>query len=143
MYLKFYFCNVNPLTNIDHSELHPDSKKLSFSYKDILWSLFWLNKWKWKKQSCVNRVTNSQIYNDGLNELNSELDWVAIINSIRKLNALVESMIDDNSIHKFIQISTKSIKCSTPAWENAKVQSKIRLKDNSKSGQFTDLHANS
>ena len=134
--------NAEPLTSIDHSELQPDSKQLAFSYKDILWSLFWLNKWKWKKQSCVDRVTNNQIYNDGLNELNSELDWVAIINSVRKLNALVESMIDDNSIHKFSQISTKPIKCSISVWESAKVQSKIRLKDNSKSDQFSDLQAN-
>ena len=133
---------MKSLTNIDHSELQPDSKQLTFSYKDIFWSLFWLNKWKWKKQSCANRVANNQIYNDGLNELNSELDWVAIINSVRKLNALVESMIDDNSIHKFSQTSTKPIKCSTPVWESAKVQSKIRLKDNSKSDQFSDLQAN-
>ena len=142
MCLDHYFYNVKPLKNIENSELQPDNKQLVFSYKDILWSLFWLNKWKWKKQSCTDRVTNNQIYNDGLNELNSELDWVAIINSVRKLNALVESMIDENSIHKFSQTTTKPIKCSNPVWGSAKIQSKISLKDNSKSDRFSDFQVN-
>ena len=71
-------------------------RKFIYSFKDIIWELFWLKKWKLKSESWKNMQTRSKIFDEGIKMLHSELDYAYILKSIRELKALVNSILDQD-----------------------------------------------
>ena len=64
---------------------------ISFTLKDTLWACFGLHRCRWAKGRWTTRHQNYSIYKEGIREFNSELDWVSIIKSIRRINLLLDS----------------------------------------------------
>ena len=62
---------------------------ISFTIKDTLWTCFGLHRCRWAKGRWAKRHQNYSIYKAGIREFNSELDWISIIKSIRRLNLLL------------------------------------------------------
>ena len=118
-------------SNIDRKEQFSNQHKVAFTWRDTFWSLFLCSKFRWRKQSWVHLNANEDIYKQGVKELNSELDWITIINSIRRLNFFVESIIDTKEKHIFNEIHTKPIKWAQPLFEHSQVQSKPNKRDES------------
>ena len=71
-------------------------RKFIYSFKDIIWELFWLKKWKLKSESWKNMQTRSKIFDEGIKMHHSELDYAYILKSIRELKALVNSILDQD-----------------------------------------------
>ena len=75
-------------------------ERILLSWKDTLWYISSLSKWRWKRPSWAKRNKNYKIYKEGLKAFNSELDCVAIINSIRKLDTYLKSMTEVKALEK-------------------------------------------
>ena len=117
--------------NVQFSNQH----KVTFTWKDTLWSLFLCSKFRWRKQSWVHFNTNDDIYKQGIKELNSELDWITIINSIRRLNFFLDSIIESKEKHILNKIHTKPIKWVQPLFKHSQVQPKSnKIDENSFNG---------
>ena len=78
------------------SEKLKQRRMVNFNCKDTLWVLFWWNKWRFKRHKRLEMNIRNKLYNQGVEKLSNELDWVSIINSIRELNVLVQLIIDEN-----------------------------------------------
>ena len=114
---------------IDIRSTNQNSSKISLWWKDTIWSLFKIYKLKWTNMKYSNRNRNIQIYKEGVKEFNSELDWVAIINSIRKLNTFIEAAWSSSFNLSFADFKTKSIQIKDPIPETDKIKVHSKSKD--------------
>ena len=69
-------------------------RKFIYSFKDMMWELFWLHKWKSTNKSWENMKQRNKIFKEGIESFHSELDFAYIVKSIRELKALVGSILD-------------------------------------------------
>ena len=97
MYFKICFNEFIVNSDFDQHGSKSINPKISLCWKDTFWSFFKLYNWKCTNRKWNNRNKNIQIYKEGIKEFNSELDWVYIINSIRKLNAFIEEVSTPSS----------------------------------------------
>ena len=67
-------------------------RKFNYSFKDIIWEIFWLYKWKSLGKINLRR----KIFKTGIKQFHSEMDYVYIIKSIRELKALVKSILNQD-----------------------------------------------
>ena len=68
-------------------------RKFIYSFKDMMWELFWLHKWKSTKPLEIMGLRN-RLFKEGIESFHSELDFVYIVKSIRELKALVGSILN-------------------------------------------------
>ena len=86
---------------------------ISFTIKDTLWACFGLHRCKWAKGRWATRHQNYSIYKAGIREFNSELDWISIIKSIRRLNLLLSSTTWLSENEPVEKMQTQIIKSKT------------------------------
>ena len=88
---------------------HNKTEKIKFSFEDTIYSYLWLKYLKCSKKRWNQRIKLHEIYKEGVNAFNSELDWITIINSIRRLDSIFKSLQDSMHI-KETPFLSKSIK---------------------------------
>ena len=126
-YKEIFFDKFNFDWNIDIEDSCKHHLKLSLNWKDTFWSFFKIYNWKWTNRKFSHRNRNIQIYKEGVKEFSSELDWVSIINSIRKLNKLIEPP-SESSNQPISRIFTKSLQIDCPIsnTDKCKIHSKLK-----------------
>ena len=90
--------NLKGIENLNFNEFNQtfenviNRRKFNYSFKDIIWEIFWLHKWKSFGKIKLRR----KIFKTGIKQFHSEMDYVYIIKSIRELKALVESILSQD-----------------------------------------------
>ena len=87
-----------------------NSNIITFSWKDTLASLIWLNKWRSIQKRWTIRDKNSQIYKEGVKLFHNELDWINLIRTIRKMNLFIDKFCDNHTQINEISYWTNAIK---------------------------------
>ena len=107
---------------------------ISFTLKDTLWACFGLHRCRWAKGRWTTRHQNYSIYKEGIREFNSELDWVSIIKSIRRLNLLLSSTawLSENEAVEKVQVQIIKSKTDFQKYENQKAYQIQRSQPNSR-----------
>ena len=67
----------------------------NFSWKTILQSIFWIHKFKWRKNAISNAINQNKLFQIGWDKFNSEIDLISILNSIRRANVLVDVLLSE------------------------------------------------
>ena len=87
-----------------------NSSVITFSWKDTLVSLIWLNKWRSIQKRWTIRDQNNQIYKEGVKLFHNELDWINLIRTIRKMNLFIDKFSDNYNQINEISYWTNAIK---------------------------------
>ena len=77
-----------------------NQRKFNYSFKDIIWEVFWFYKWKSWEKSKLRR----KIFKTGIKQFHSEMDYIYIIKSIRELKALVKLILNQDQ-HEILQLN--------------------------------------
>ena len=73
-------------------------RKLVYSFKDMMWELFWFHKWKSSNKFWERMRQKNKLFEEGIKTFHSELDYSYIIKSIRELKALVNLTLEQDQI---------------------------------------------
>ena len=103
-------------------------RKFIYSFKDMIWELFWLHKWKSTIKSWESMGVRNKIFREGIELFHSELDFAYIVKSIRELKVLVGSILDQEqqSLLQFHQ--TRLLDLNNPILKEIKYSTSPQIK---------------
>ena len=91
-------------------------RKFVYSFKDMMWELFWFHKWRSSNKLWEQMRHRNKLFEEGVKTFHSELDYSYIIKSIRELKALVNLTLEQDQIsivqfhqNRLLSLDNKSI----------------------------------
>ena len=91
-----------------------DRRRFAYSFKDVMWEMFWLHRWKSSAKLFRYMKMRNQIFREGIEIFHTEVDYANIIKSIRELKAAIHILLDQDQ-QTFLQFQqTRLIDLKNP-----------------------------